>query len=278
MVGVQRMIKDVVGQRFGRLLVAGFRGTTGRDKYRAVCECDCGKTKEIYVYALLNGDSKSCGCLNAELSAKRNLGMQRHKDLANKRFGRLVVIRRAGMNSSRSAAWECKCDCGNLTKTTASSLRHAGTKSCGCLQKEAAIRTMTRHGMYQSPIYGIWECMLSRCNNPNNIAYQHYGGRGIKVCTRWLTFENFLNDMGHRPARKTIDRVDVNGGYEPSNCRWATMHEQMRNRRDNVHYEFKGRKQILPDWATEFGINPSTVASRMKRGWSLERALTQEVY
>lgn len=137
---------------------------------------------------------------------------------------------------------------------------------------------MTHHGMYKSPIYGIWECVMSRCNNPNNTAYHHYGGRGIKVCARWQKFENFLQDMGPRPARKTIDRIDVNGNYELSNCRWATMREQMRNRRDNVHYEYRGRKQILPDWSAEFGINPSTVASRMKRGWSLERSLTQEVY
>jgi len=110
------------------------------------------------------------------------------------------------------------------------------------------------------------------------LAYDHYGGRGIKVCDRWQKFENFFQDMGPRPARKTIDRIDVNGNYEPSNCRWATTHEQMRNRRDNVHYEYMGRKQILPDWATEFSINPSTVKSRMKRGWSLERSLTEEVY
>ena len=269
---------NVMGREFGRLVVTGLRGTEGRDKYWAVCKCDCGKTKEIYVYSLLHGDTRSCGCLNAELVKTRCLGEQHHINLAGKRFGRLVVLRRAGVNSSRSAIWECRCDCGTLTKTTAGSLMNAGTKSCGCLQREAVIRTMTKHGMYQSATYGIWEGVIARCKNPNNHAYRYYGGRGITVCDRWESFENFLTDMGERPGRKTIDRIDTNGNYEPGNCRWATMKEQRRNCRNTVFYEYNGQKKILPDWAEEFGVNMGTVRSRLRRGWAFDRALTQEVY
>jgi len=267
-----------MGRGFGRLVVTGLRGTEGRDKYWAVCKCDCGKTKEIYVYSLLHGDTRSCGCLNAELVKTRCLGEQHHINLAGKRFGRLVVLRRAGVNSSRSAIWECRCDCGTLTKTTASALNHAGTKSCGCLQREAVIRTMTKHGMYQSATYGVWECMMSRCNNSKHKNFHHYGGRGISVCDRWRDFRNFLSDMGARPGRKTIDRIDVNGNYEPWNCRWASMKEQMRNRRDTVLYEYMGEKKILADLSEDAGINLGTVHSRLRRGWTLDRSLTQEVY
>lgn len=270
--------RDVIGQRFGRLIVTGFKFESGRTKYRAVCRCDCGNTKEIYVYSLLKGDTRSCGCLNAELVATRCLGEQHHKNLTGKRFGRLEVICRVGTGPGRSALWECRCDCGRIIKTTAHSLRICGTKSCGCLQKETVRAIMTKHGMYQSATYGIWEGVISRCNNPNNHAYNYYGGRGITVCDRWKSFENFLIDMGERPGRKTIDRINVNGDYEPGNCRWASMKEQRRNCRNTVFYEFNGQKKILPDWAEEFGINMGTVKSRLTRGWTLDRALTQEVY
>lgn len=131
-------------------------------------------------------------------------------------------------------------------------------------------------GKYSSE-YSIWMNMRARCNNPANTSYANYGARGIKVCERWESdFLNFLEDMGRRPSRKhSIDRIDNNGHYEPSNCRWATFSEQARNRRTSRFIEFRGRSLTLAEWAQEIGIDMRTLHLRLKNGWSIERALTQ---
>lgn len=142
------MKRDVIGQRFGRLLALARKGEVGKDRNFAVCLCDCGKSKTVYAYSLLNSDTTSCGCFSDESRKVHSLGMKRHVDLTGQRFGRLTVISHAGTTTYRSSKWNCKCDCGNEVTTTRQSLVVAGTKSCGCLQKEAAKRTMTKHGHY----------------------------------------------------------------------------------------------------------------------------------
>jgi hypothetical protein len=163
--------------------------------------------------------------------------------LEGKRFGSLIVIKRSGSIGSK-AAWECLCDCGGESRTTSNNLVSGKTLSCGCLMRKTAsknaIKRNTIHGHNrsgtgnQTRTWNSWSSMLKRCRNPKNTNYPNYGGRGISVCDRWSEYVNFLADMGERPEGKTLDRINVNGNYEPSNCRWATLSEQQKNKRCHV--------------------------------------------
>jgi hypothetical protein len=157
-------------------------------------------------------------------------------DITNRRFGRLVAMRRAGNDSRGKAVWLCQCDCGNSRSIRSYDLRQGKTQSCGCWQSESRKHHTLTHGEsvrnFLSPEYASWGNMLQRCRNPKSSVFQYYGGRGIKVCKRWFHFENFLADMGRRPSPKhRLDRINVNGNYEPDNCRWGTPEEHQQNKR-----------------------------------------------
>jgi len=160
-------------------------------------------------------------------------------DITGSRFGRLVAMA-PGASTPQGIAWQFTCDCGNQIVRLAKAVRSGdpSKKSCGCLQREIWSKrcsTMNyRHGMTDTPTWKTWSMMLDRCKNPNAPKFHHYGGRGITVCDRWLTFENFYADMGERPTDLTLDRINVDGNYEPANCRWATHKEQRANRRPTV--------------------------------------------
>ena len=146
-------------------------------------------------------------------------------------FGELTVLRKVASCKAGHANYECLCSCGNTKVIGASNLRTGNTKSCGC-QKTKNTKT---HGMKKSTTYNSWRSMIQRCANPNDTNYRHYGGRGIKVCEAWAkSFESFYADMGDRPYLRTLDRIEVNGHYEKSNCRWATLSEQARNKRPKL--------------------------------------------
>jgi hypothetical protein len=151
-------------------------------------------------------------------------------------FGNLIIINEVEpLYNKRVRRFMCKCDCGNQKIVMLSNLKNGSTKSCGCLSKINAYKT---HGDSGSPEHQTWQRMKRRCDNEKGNRWEHYGGRGIKVCDRWLhSYENFLNDMGRKPSPKhSIDRIDVNGNYEPSNCRWSTPKEQSNNTRRNKKY------------------------------------------
>ena len=136
----------------------------------------------------------------------------------------------------------------------------------------------TKHGHYGTPTYISWAQMKSRCLNPKNIGWHRYGGRGIQVCERWKSFENFLADMGTKPRGASLERVNNDGHYEPSNCRWATKREQALNRRSTHWLEHNGKRMSIRGWALEIGISEDALGQRIKAGWSLDRALTRRDY
>jgi hypothetical protein len=190
--------------------------------------------------------------------------MSAKKELAGHRFGRLVVVAQAPSSADGFANWECICDCGNALVTSGKRLRGGVTKSCGCLRVDAIKRTSKEnitHGKSKSTTWNSWISMRSRCMNKNVAEYKNYGARGISICDKWSDFSAFLADMGERPEGKTLDRIDVNGNYEPGNCRWSTPKEQMRNKRNNRRFGGITVAEI----AEKSGVNYVTMRKRLIR-------------
>jgi hypothetical protein len=202
-------------------------------------------------------------------------------DVTGQRFGRLVVVSRANVRKGY-AAWNCVCDCGANVVASGSNLRNGQTRSCGCLRRETTASRSLTHGhsvgYAYTGTYSSWCNIKARCLNPQHKNYARYGGRGITVCERWRdSFQSFLEDMGEKPAGAWVERVDNERGYEPGNCVWATPREQNNNRRDSRFLELNGHKQTMAQWARELGLTVGTLFSRLDRGWSVERALTEPV-
>jgi len=151
-------------------------------------------------------------------------------NLTGQRLGRLVVVRQVE-NRGKNIRWECRCDCGNTRITSSSNLLVGDTKSCGCLQRDTVGALRRKHGLTGTPTHSSWKRMFERCTNPKRRDYRWYGGRGITICDRWMTFVNFLADMGMRPEGMTLDRIDNSKGYFLGNCRWATWSTQFTNMR-----------------------------------------------
>lgn len=198
-------------------------------------------------------------------------------DLIGRKFGRLSVIKRVDNNKWGNLCWLCRCSCGQEKIVVGRNLKSGNTQSCGCLQKENRIK----HGHSNSnrgkasTTYESWHQMIQRCTNPNRSKYKYYGGRGITVCGRWKRFSNFLVDMGEKPTKNhSIDRKNNDGNYCKSNCRWATTKQQARNTSRNHLVQFNGKTQCIADWSEETGIQYNTIRLRLKRGWSIQKALT----
>ena len=185
-------------------------------------------------------------------------------DLTGKRFKRLTVIKRVYREDSNLVYWLCKCDCGNKKEVRADSLKNGSTQSCGCYAKELA----TKHGLSHHPLYSIYNSMKERTTNKNIADYKYYGDRGIKVCKEWendfMKFYNWAIDNGYKNGL-SIDRIDVNGDYEPSNCRWSTAKEQCNNRGSNINITIGNATKSLMCWCEIFNVDYKKVYARYKR-------------
>ena len=206
--------------------------------------------------------------------------MAEASNLIGQKFGRLTVIARAENNKRGQTRWLCKCECGNEKIVGAYLLKSGQTKSCGCLKKEKF--THKKHGLRYTRIYKLWLSIKQRCYNPKELVYKHYGGRGIAMCEEWknnfMSFHDWAFANGYDENVKrgecTIDRIDTNGNYEPSNCRWVTQKEQANNKRNNVLLTYKGNTHTAQQWAEILDIKYITLITRLKRGWSVEKTLT----
>lgn len=232
---------DLTGKKFGRLTVIerAKNSADGRAKWR--CICDCGNERIVYGKCLRNGHTQSCGCLNKEVNSKRSL-----IDRTGQHFGRLTVISRASdyvaPNGDHHVMWLCQCSCGNTTIVDTGALVKGHTKSCGCLHRENLSRGNKTHGGCHDRLYKVYYNMKNRCLNANSQDYKYYGGRGITICNEWLkdyvAFRQWAYSSGYdkdaEHGKCTLDRIDVNGNYEPNNCRWVDMATQCRNRRNVI--------------------------------------------
>ena len=202
--------------------------------------------------------------------------MSNRRDLAGLVFGKLRVIAFAGVGAGHNPKWECQCECGNLTIVFGANLARRNTTSCGCFRRSKRVA----NPIQGHPDYSVFRSMMARCFNKNLSQYHYYGGRGITVCDRWMSggFWVFNSDMGDRPALDyTLDRIDSNGNYEPSNCRWATRVQQGRNKRNNRLLVYQGRTLPLSEWAEILKMSESIIDSRIRRGWSVEKCFETPV-
>lgn len=204
-------------------------------------------------------------------------------DLTGQKFGRLLVLERAENKYGRTA-WKCKCDCGNYKEVTSYDLKSQKIKSCNCLQKENGIiigKTKgytSTHNLSKTRIYAIWLSIKQRCYYKRGISYKNYGGRGIKICNEWLNKENgFINfynwaiengyDENKSRKEQSLDRIDVNGNYEPNNCRWVTMKIQQNNKQNNKIIIYKNKKYTISELSDKLGISSATLNWRIKHNW-----------
>lgn len=214
-------------------------------------------------------------------------------DLTGQPFGKLTVSHRVGNAKNRKAQWFCLCECGGSTVTQGTNLTNGNTKSCGCFNISSIKTRNTRHGFAVrgklSKEYRTWTHMKGRCLNEKDVDYSLYGGRGITTCDRWLSFNNFYGDMGDSQKGTSLDRKDVNGNYScgkcqqciengwTANCRWATSTEQARNTRRNHFLTFNNETFCVSEWAEKLGVARELIKDRLRRGWTIEKALTTPV-
>ena len=229
---------DLTGQTFGRLTVLKYHGVNDKGIHMWLCRCECGNEKVVRGDALRYGITRSCGCLAHEAHVtlgKRSTGRKstRFIDLTGQTFGYLTVLERGENNAHGHTRWRCRCVCGRETLVATAKLRNGRTISCGCMGLRHATEAKLRHGDALSKgkvrLYTTWEAMKRRCYNPNCLQYQYYGGKGVKVCGEWLEYEGFKAwaVANGYADNLTIDRIDSNGDYEPENCQWITLAENI---------------------------------------------------
>jgi hypothetical protein len=261
---------DISGQKFNKLTALYF---SHKNKHNQPCwlfKCDCGIEKILGKAKVTGGTTKSCGCLKNE------------EEISGKKFNKLTAISFA-KNSKNNSYWLFICDCGKEKVIKKASVAAGLTKSCGCILRKTSSdhckKKFTTHGLSSERTFIVWMGMKNRCGNKSNPNYHRYGGRGIKVCDRWLErFENFIEDMGIKPMNRSLDRIDNNKGYSKENCRWATIEQQAHNKNTTPILEYKGVRKTVHEWSKKVGIPSVVIMERINRyKWSVESALTTKI-
>lgn len=262
-----------VGQRFGELTIIKELPTDELWRRRFLCQCDCGGTIETLLYCLTQGKCTHC---NNKVHVRRKNAQK----YIGQRYGKLVGVEYVGYNEkNHSPIIRCQCDCGNATAVQARYLVKGETKSCGCNKHHVFDWNIT-HGFTASNadkndkrLYIIWQGMNRRCNDAKFKGYRQYGGRGITVCNEWkydfLAFREWALKNGYEETL-TIDRKNVNGNYEPSNCRWITWQEQADNRQNTIWITHDGETHTIREWSSITGIKLSTLRSRYRMNFPEE--------
>lgn len=261
--------EQFLNKRFNKFTIIEDLGFSIRLRKRYVkAVCDCGVLKELPLTMLLTNRVKSCGC-------RQRIPFVNY---VGERFGILVVVEEL-MRVRRDRCFLVQCDCGNRTYAGYDSLMN-GKESCGCLNKAKNGSHFVTHGLTRHPLYSTWCNIKCRCTNPNTDSYKDYGGRGITICEEWKNdFKKFYDwciESGWQ-RHLSVDRIDNDGHYEPSNCRITTLEVQSRNKRNNIWIEYQGERLVVTDWCKRLGINETTVYNRIINGMNPVDALTKEV-
>lgn len=261
--------KNLVGKRFGKLVVLSLAPKTKNRSTIWLCKCDCGNQKVVRNKNLIEGIVTNCGCLS-----KNNL-------IENQKIGRLTLIKK--IPACRGANWECLCDCGNCLIVKEYQLKNGIIKSCGCLKEEYAQKGNVVHGFNKTRIQEIYHSMKMRCYNNKHIHYKNYGGRGITICDEWLgkdglkNFGNWALNNGYAD-NLSIDRIDNNQNYCPQNCKWSTSFEQQNNTRYNYKIEYNGETLSLSQTARKYNLTVSTLWNRLKKWKDVKKAIETPIH
>jgi len=270
-------LSDLIGQRFDRLEVIGIYGKDKNGSIRWKCRCDCGNIIPCYASTLKrnNGTIKSCGCVYTD-ELRKHIGDKRD-------FLEIVGVKQHG----RKGRVVVRCICGREKEMTLSQFNNPAIHSCGCIGVPKGENNPNfKHGMSRTRIYNVYRDMYNRCYNPSDISYPNYGARGITICPEWLgsdginnfsewAFENGF-DKNAKRGECTVDRIEVDKGYSPDNCRFVSMKIQNNNKGNNRYYEIDGVTKTLSEWCEEYGgLCVQSVYGRIKRGMDIKTALTK---
>lgn len=260
---------SLIGNRYGKLTVIADNGTekqkNGEPIHTWRCKCDCGNETVVPTAKLLNGHTKSCGCQKGVHG----------KNLVGQKFGRLTVTEWLPPNERhcKQFAWKCVCECGKEVITSTWKLTNGDIKSCGCLKAERMGNLNKKYKYSNKRLYSVYKALLDRINNPESREYHNYGGRGITVFEGWLGdngYDNFAEwafangyDKDAKRGECTLDRIDTNGNYTPSNCRWVSNDIQQNNRRDCIPITFLGETKTMMEWSRLLNVPYSFMNWRM---------------